>query len=148
MTQNRFTQYAYGISVLLLTLTGFGQMPIFKRYYIADIPGLGWLARFYVTHAIHYITAALFLGIIGYQAVVYLAEKRGAPLSFREFLKAGLLSGISISGFLLVIRNFPGYRFPELFITGVDLVHMGLAILLVVSGLTGLITRDRNYTAK
>jgi len=33
----------YLITVIFLVLSGFGQMPIFKRYYIADIPGLGWL---------------------------------------------------------------------------------------------------------
>lgn len=85
MTPKKITDYAYGISVLLLALTGFGQMPVFKRYYIADIPGLGWLARFYITHAIHYITAAIFLGIIGYRATVYLAKKEGEPLCRRTF---------------------------------------------------------------
>ena len=38
---HRFVRYVYLITVFFLTLTGFGQMPIFKRYYIADIPGLG-----------------------------------------------------------------------------------------------------------
>ena len=37
-------RYFFLATVFFLTLTGFGQMPIFKRYYIADIPGLGWLA--------------------------------------------------------------------------------------------------------
>ena len=36
-------RWFYLISVFFLALSGFGQMPIFKRYYIADIPGLGWL---------------------------------------------------------------------------------------------------------
>jgi hypothetical protein len=53
-TPNRAARYVYLITVLFLTLSGFGQMPIFKRYYIADIPGFGWLAQFYVTHYIHY----------------------------------------------------------------------------------------------
>ena len=52
---SRTVRYFYLLTVLLLTLTGFGQMPIFKRYYIADIPGFGWLAQFYVTHYIHYL---------------------------------------------------------------------------------------------
>ena len=44
-TPDRAVRYVYLITVFFLTLSGFGQMPIFKRYYIADIPGFGWLAR-------------------------------------------------------------------------------------------------------
>ncbi|MDJ0667751.1 MAG: hypothetical protein QNJ61_10750, partial [Desulfobacterales bacterium] len=49
--------------LVFMGLSGFGQMPIFKRYYIADLPGLGWLAQFYTTHYIHYLGAILLLGI-------------------------------------------------------------------------------------
>jgi len=48
-------RYLYLITLFFLVLTGFGQMPVFKRYYIADIPGLGWLAQFFVTHYMHYL---------------------------------------------------------------------------------------------
>ena len=66
---NRTVRYVYLITVFLLTLTGFGQMPVFKRYYIADIPGLGWLAQFYVTHYIHYLGAIVFLALLAYLVV-------------------------------------------------------------------------------
>jgi len=38
---SRPLRWIYLTTTFLLVLTGFGQMPIFKRYYIADIPGLG-----------------------------------------------------------------------------------------------------------
>ena len=50
-------RWAYILTLFVMVLTGFGQMPIFKRYYISDIPGMGWLAKFYVTHYIHYLGA-------------------------------------------------------------------------------------------
>ena len=59
-------RYTYIITVLFLVLSGFGQMPIFKRYYIADIPGLGWLAQFDVTHYIHYLFAIILIGLTSY----------------------------------------------------------------------------------
>ena len=49
----------YLFLLFMMGLTGFGQMPIFKRYYIADIPGLAWTAKFYVTHYLHYLGAIL-----------------------------------------------------------------------------------------
>jgi hypothetical protein len=68
-TPNRTVGYVYLITVFFLTLTGFGQMPIFKRYYIADIPGFGWLAQFYVTHYIHYLGAILILALVTYMII-------------------------------------------------------------------------------
>ncbi|MCP4020290.1 MAG: hypothetical protein GY729_00480, partial [Desulfobacteraceae bacterium] len=56
----------YFITIFFITLTGFAQMPIFKRYYIADIPGLGWLAKFYVNHSLHYIFAAILIAFTTY----------------------------------------------------------------------------------
>ena len=39
---NRFTGFLYPFTLILMGVTGFGQMPIFKRYYLADLPGFGW----------------------------------------------------------------------------------------------------------
>ena len=69
-------RWLYLITIFFLTLSGFGQMPIFKRYYIADIPGLGWLAQFFVTHYIHYLGAILFLAFAAYMIIDYLVLKR------------------------------------------------------------------------
>ncbi len=66
----------YLMTLFGLVLSGFAQMPIFKRYYIADIPGLGWLAQFYVTHLIHYLAAIIFIGISAYLLVDYLMVRR------------------------------------------------------------------------
>ena len=71
-TSNRALRYVYLITVFFLTLSGFGQMPIFKRYYIADIPGFGWLTQFFVTHYIHYLGAILILALATYMISDYL----------------------------------------------------------------------------
>src|SRR5210317_38865 len=69
-------RWFYLITVIFLVLSGFGQMPIFKRYYIADIPGLGWLAEFFITHYIHYLAAILFLALTAYTIIDYLLATR------------------------------------------------------------------------
>jgi hypothetical protein len=38
----RVLRWVYILTLFAMALTGFGQMPIFKRYYISDIPGMGW----------------------------------------------------------------------------------------------------------
>lgn len=144
MTQNRIIMFAYRFSLFMLVITGFGQMPIFKRYYIADIPGLGWLAQFYTTHILHYIFAVFFIASITYFSALSLKEwKRLARLTL---IRSTLVLLITITGFLLVLRNLPGYRFSALIITITDIIHLGAVVLLFVFWCVGFIIEKRNKT--
>ena len=134
--QHRAVRYVYLITVLFLTLTGFGQMPIFKRYYIADIPGFGWLAQFYVTHYIHYLGAILILGLVSYIIIDYLIlQKKSIRLTASGYVRGMILVGILVSGIFLVLRNLAGSRFVPEFIIFLDIAHLGLVMtFLIVAG--------------
>src|SRR5210317_90053 len=124
---NRIVRYIYLSTVFILLLTGFGQMPIFKRYYIADIPGLGWLAQFYVTHYMHYLAAILFIALVAYMTIDYLIlQRKHLRLTASGYVRGAILAGILVSGLLLVIRNLPESRFAPGFIIFLDLAHLGL----------------------
>lgn len=126
----------YLITVFILTLTGFGQMPIFKRYYIADIPGLGWLAKFYVTHYMHYLFAILLVAFIAYVIFDYLLlYRKKRKITVLGYIRGVLIAGLVITGVLLVIRNFTGYRFHPDFIVFLDVAHLGLVMALLMVGL-------------
>jgi hypothetical protein len=122
-------RYGYMLILLFLTLSGFGQMPIFKRYYVADIPGLGWLAEFFVTHYIHYLGAILFLAFTGYIVIDYLMlTRRSRKLTATGIVRGVLLAGILASGIFLVIRNFAGSNLSPNFIIFLDISHLGLVM--------------------
>ena len=125
-----------GFQVFFLTLSGFGQMPIFKRYYIADIPGFGWLAQFFVTHYIHYLGAILILALVTYMIIDYLIlQKKRIRLTASGYVRGTILAGILVSGLLLVIRNLPGSRFAPEFIIFLDITHLGMVMtFLIVAG--------------
>jgi hypothetical protein len=130
---NRTVRYVYLLTVFLLTLTGFGQMPIFKRYYIADIPGLGWLAQFFVTHYIHYLAAILILALVAYMVIDYLIlQKKHLRLTATGYVRGAILTGILVSGILLVIRNLAGNQFGPRFIIFLDLAHLGLVMTFLI----------------
>jgi uncharacterized membrane protein len=130
---NRTVRYVYLLTVFLLTLTGFGQMPIFKRYYIADIPGLGWLAQFFVTHYIHYLAAILILALVAYMTIDYLIlQKKHLRLTATGYVRGAILTGILVSGILLVIRNLAGNQFGPRFIIFLDLAHLGLVMTFLI----------------
>ncbi len=119
----------YGVVIIFLTLSGFGQMPIFKRYYIADIPGLGWLAKFFVTHYIHYLAAIFFLAAAAFLVTDYLiSAKNRFKITASGRLRVGLLAGIVLTGGLLVVRNLSGSGFSPGLIIFLDLAHLGLVM--------------------
>jgi hypothetical protein len=141
---NRNVRYVYLITLFLLTLTGFGQMPIFKRYYIADIPGLGWLAQFYVTHYMHYLAAIFFLALAAYMIVDHLIlQKKHLRLTASGYVRGAILAGIMVSGLFLVIRNLSGSSFAPEFIIFLDLTHLGLVMSFLLAGAYCLIRKRR-----
>jgi len=137
-------RWFYLTVIFILTLTGFGQMPIFKRYYIADIPGLGWLAQFFVTHYIHYLAAVLFLAFAAYMIMDYLVLKRKSRrMTATGYVRGALLAGILASGLFLVIRNLAGSNLSSDFIIALDLCHLGLVMAFLFVSLYCLIFKKQ-----
>lgn len=137
-------RYFYLSTVFLLTLTGFGQMPIFKRYYIAELPGLGWLAEFFVTHYIHYLGAILFLVLVFYMVVDYVVLKRQSrKLTKTGWIRSIVLAGILVSGVFLVIRNLSGSNLSSNFIIFLDLSHLGGVMVFLLLSAYCLIFRKK-----
>ena len=136
--------YLYLTTLFFLTLTGFGQMPIFKRYYIADIPGLGWLAKFYITHYMHYLFAVLLIGIAAFFIVDYLlSSRKRVRLTPAGMIRTTVLAGLVVTGAMLVIRNLPGSGFSPEMIIFLDLAHLGLVMALLMAGLFCVVFRKK-----
>lgn len=134
----------YILLFLLMGLTGFGQMPIFKRYYIADIPGLAWLDQYYVTHTIHYLGAIVLLALIAYCLVTYgaLLRKR-YRLTVLAWIRAVLLASIVGTGIFRVLKNLPDVVFSPGFTMFIDIAHLAFMMLYIVVALFSVITRQK-----
>jgi hypothetical protein len=134
----------YLFLLFFMGLTGFAQMPIFKRYYIADIPGLGWLAQFYVTHAMHYIGAICLLIVIFYSATIYLGMMRKQyNLTIAAYINIVLLGAIVGTGIFRVLKNLPDVVFSPGFTMFIDISHLGFMLALMFLGILTLATRSK-----
>jgi hypothetical protein len=145
MSKTQFSpwlRYAFGLTLFFSALSGFAQMPIFKRYYIADLPGLGWLAQFYTTFYIHYISAIALMAILAYMITTYwLAHRRTSRVGLWGYLRGSVLLIILATGVMLVFRNMPGYRFSPLFVAILDFTHLGMVMLFLLVQIAALIGR-------
>lgn len=142
-------RWFYLLTVFFLALSGFGQMPIFKRYYIADIPGMAWLAEFFVTHYIHYLAAILFLAFTVYLVIDYLLlERKSRQMTASGYVRGVLLAGILASGIFLIVRNLAGSNLSSGFIIFLDLCHLGLVIAFLFVSLYCLIFKKKWTTVR
>ena len=137
-------RWFYLTVIFFLTLTGFGQMPIFKRYYIADIPGLGWLDRYYLTHTIHYLGAIALLMLIVYCIVVYWALLRKQyRLDTLGRVRIVFLAGIIGTGIFRVLKNLPDIVFSPQFTMYIDISHLACMMLYIVAVIVAMVSRQR-----
>ena len=141
---NRITRYLFLISIFMMALTGFGQMPIYKRYYMSDIPGLGWLADFYITRNVHYLGAAVLLALLSYFLFDYFfLQRRRLKISPTGRLRIALLAGIVITGILFVVKNFPVHYFSHETIIVLNLCHLGFVMAFLFVSLYCLVFKKR-----
>lgn len=132
-------KWLYGLAVGFLLFSGFAQMPIMKRYYIADIPGLAFSAEFFVTSFIHYLAAMLLLALLAWR--VSLAAREGrlgwswGPLSLWGWL---LLAALAATGLGKALVN-GGMHMDPMFKMILDLCHMGSAMAFMMTGLVAVI---------
>lgn len=130
--------------MLLMTITGMGQMPIFKRYYIADIPGLAWLADPYTVHWVHYLGAIALMGVAGWLVMGYVAGRPRFRLTRSGAVRCVLLLLIIITGYMRVAKNLPDFHFPPVVTVLIDWTHLGFAMML---GVAALVARLRGCGA-
>ena len=127
---------------IVMAFSGFGQMPIFKRYYIADIPGMGWAADFYLTHYIHYLGAIFLLGFFAYVVTDYLiVTKKHYLLTASAYFRIALLACIVGTGIFRVLKNLPDVVFSPGFTRFIDVSHLVFMLMYLLAGSIFMIFR-------
>lgn len=95
---------ALGISIF----TGFGNMPLWGRFFVSDIPGLGWSADFFINMYVHYLSGGVLLAISTYYLIHYNQRcDRDARLSRTGVLRVMVFGLVLVSGALSAVKNLP-----------------------------------------
>jgi hypothetical protein len=141
---NRPFRWLYLAALTLVVLSGFGQMPIFKRFYLADLPGFGWTGEFYADLLVHYLASAGLLLALGYLGVDYfLTQRRRLRLTGSGLVRSALLAVALGSGVMMMIKNFPGVRFPQNFLITLDLIHLSATMVFLLASLAAVLLRQK-----
>lgn len=130
----------YRWTMAALAISGVAQMPIFKRYYIADVPGLGWTADYYFTHKMHYVAAAVLLFWLARRLLSEGVSSLGAG-------RLTLLAVLVATGVPRVLKNMPDVSFSPTATMLIDWSHLAAAMALGITALVMLVKR-RPQTAR
>jgi hypothetical protein len=130
-------RWVYGIILAAMAFTGFGQMPVYKRYYVSALPGMGWSADYYFTLAIHYVGAALLLAFLGYVIGDFLLKgKKAFRVTASGYGRMALLAGLVLTGVFRVLKNLPDVDFSAGLTMLVDISHL---VFMMGYGATALV---------
>jgi hypothetical protein len=128
-------RWLYGLAAFAALFTGMAQMPIMKRYYIADVPGLAWTANFFTTSTMHYLAAMLLLLILAWRLAL---DIRAGDVHWSWGPRSGwgwiLLLVLAITGGAKVARN-AGIYIPPVIMVYLDLFHLGSAMTFMMTAI-------------
>ena len=140
---DKLISWCYNLNLLMLVLSGFGQMPIFSRYYLAKIPGFRWLGEFYTTHIIHYISAGVMIALTLYVITDFLLRGRTGRLTATGLVKSITIACLMVSGAFLMFNNLSGVYLNHTFISILNITHLTLCMILLLLSLYTLIAREK-----
>lgn len=134
---NRFVHWTTALSVLLLIITGLGQLPLYTRYNVTKIPGAEWLGDYFITINLHYLGALGLLFAVSFHIVYAFALKefdifprKGDMKESYQIIKAMLTKGKEPASDKYLAEQRIAYLF------------IGLSLLLLI--VTGLIKTFKN----
>lgn len=127
----RFVHWTTALSIGLLFFTGFGQMPVYKRYNVDQIPGLEWSSDFLVTLHIHYLAAAALVFISFYYITYMIGTRRFDILPRRGDVKESVRIFAAMVGLAQEPANHKYLAEQRL----AFLVTAGSVFMLIASGL-------------
>ncbi len=115
-----------------------------RRYYVNEVPGLGWTANFYTSLEIHYYSAMVLLFVLFYFGTGYFFSKAWkGRLSRSGVVRAALLAAVLVSGLFLLLDNLPGISFSQNFLIVTDLINIGAVMVFLIYALVCLITGSK-----
>jgi formate dehydrogenase gamma subunit len=129
------------ISGLLLIFSGFGELPMYKRYMVTEIPGMGWAGDFFVNLKIHYLAGIVFVSIMVFHALYHGWLRQQGLIPRKGDVKASLITILSMFGFEEEPKSdkyLPEQRLAYAYLGGVGLILVLTGLMKVIKNLPGV----------
>lgn len=133
----------------MLGFTGMMQMPLAKRYYLTEVPGMAWTGDFFIVHKLHYVFAALLLFVVGMVVVNWFLDWRDRlALTPLGMARVGVVAALIVSGGFRVYRNLPDVTMDPVWVLVIEWVHFAGLMVLGGLALAALIKKCSAYAVR
>jgi cytochrome b subunit of formate dehydrogenase len=134
---NRIIHWLIALDIFALIFSGIGQMPVYKRYMISDLPLLGWTSNYSITLWLHSIFGAALVAFAAYHIAVHIGRGEFDIIPKRGDFKASLL---------VVWATLRGKEEPpsEKYLPEQRLAYAFIAFSIALLIVTGLIKMAKN----
>ncbi len=125
------------ISGIVLIVSGLFQMPLPRRYYITDIPGMAWSGDFMINLEIHYIASIVFIAVSFFHIIYHGMLRHNAMLPKKGDMKESI---DVIKTFFGKGEEPPFHKYlPEQ-----RIAYMGMAVIIAVLIISGIVMTYKN----
>jgi copper ion binding protein len=134
--------WVLALSGLLLIFSGFGELPMYKRYMVTQIPGLSWAGDFFIQLKIHYLAGIVFVSVMAFHAVYHGWLGHQGLLPKKGDMKASLVTLLSMFGIGEEPKShkyLPEQRLAYAYLGGVGLILLGTGLVKVIKNLPGVL---------
>ncbi len=142
--------WVLAISSFALIFSGFGELPMYKRFMVTEIPGLGWAGDFIIHLKIHYWAAMVFISVMVFHALYHGWLGHRGLLPKKGDLKASVLTLLSMFGLGKEPKSdkyLPEQRLAYAYLGGVGLILILTGIVKVIKNLPGVYLPPKWITA-
>ena len=129
------------ISGLLLIFSGFGELPMYKRYMVTQIPGFGWAGDFFIQLKLHYLAGILFVSVMVFHAIYHGWLGHQGLIPRRGDVKASCKTILCMLGFgeePKMHKYLPEQRLAYAYLGGVGLILVLTGIVKVIKNIPGV----------
>src|SRR4030066_2025781 len=133
--------WVLALSGLLLIFSGFGELPMYKRYMVTQIPGLGWAGDFFINLKIHYPAGIVYVSIMVFHGVYHGWLGHQGLLPRKGDMKVSLITILSMFGFGQEPKShkyLPEQRLAYAYLGGVGLILVLTGVVKVIKNLPGV----------
>lgn len=142
--------WVLAISGFVLIFSGFGELPMYKRFMVTQIPGLGWAGDFFINLKIHYLAGMAFVSVMVFHALYHGWLGHRGLLPKRGDFKASILTILSMFGFGEEPKSdkyLPEQRLAYVYLGGVGLILVLTGMIKVIKNLPGVFLPPALITA-
>ncbi|MHB8171968.1 MAG: formate dehydrogenase subunit gamma [Thermincolia bacterium] len=95
----RLIHWTVVISTIILFFSGFGQMPMYSRYGLTELPGMSWAGNYSITLIMHYVFGMVLAFAVTYHMVFHGLRKDFGLLPRRGDIKESMVIIKAMFGF-------------------------------------------------